>query len=651
MVVKKLLSLIICIAFSLSLWAEPEDLEFFIDFENIAASDDFSIGEPDTSVHFFGFKLQTVDDPSLARSGTKAITLEEGEEGIIQFDRGINLLQFYAVETTGAGRIELRDKNAFHLHPLGLVVDLPRSIDTITNSALQRFVAFSGDIEDLQDLNFTNGIKEIKIKNVSGLFVLDDLGFSHVIGPPNNTVFEDFEVLTNNTIYKNPENFKIGQSPVTATFTGGIAKSVLDRQSSNLTPFNHTYPVALNFLAEAAWVIPNGKTGTIIFETPAAQVQFYAALFILGDGIIEVFDSNDNFLTRRTDIPRSISIESEVPFTFIDLNAKELGAPGGIGKITYTNTPLQTPATGFDSITIDDIGFTPIAQPFLGRESVVEPDDLIIEGSGEIVGTNILHPNGNIFDQILLSGDRVKVRADVNQISRVSFLDVNDDIVQVEFSGSGLMTVTIDPESYKPPSIPLKYNQEIKYVKGSPRIMIEGADASTFISIFTVGRINAVDQSLFPQGVEYDAVADVSLLEVFNSFSMGGIQCANARFTASSGKVGIDARDVPIAVRLTVGDIDALGNAVPYLIIGADSFKIRAANPGLRVTGGDLQQSNGVPIIVAPGSSIVSGFETLISQNNFKSDNTSQPTQNISASFINEDGEDVFFIVIETTVN
>jgi hypothetical protein len=245
----------------------------------------------------------------------------------------------------------------------------------------------------------------------------------------------------------------------------------------------------------------------------------------------------------------------------------------------------------------------------------------------------------------------VKVRADTDQISRVSFLDLNDDIVQVEFFGSGLMTVIMDPDTFKPPALPLKYNQNIKYVKGRPRIKIEGAAASTFISIFTVGEVNAINQNLFPQGVEYDAVADVSLLEVVNSLSMGGILCANTRFSASKGKVGIDARNVPIAVRLTVGEIDAVEDAFPYLMIGEGSFTINAPNPGLRLTGGNLRQSNGASVIVAPGGSSRPGFDTLISQNNFKSDNTSQPTQSIRTGFINEEGSDIFLIVLETTVN
>ena len=83
--------------------------------------------------------------------------------------------------------------------------------------------------------------------------------------------------------------------------------------------------------------------------------------------------------------------------------------------------------------------------------TVVEPvpdnyGDLVIDGSGRIAGENIQHPNGNVFDQVLLTGPSIKLKAKPGQITRVSFMDENEDIVQVEFSGAGTFTVTLDPE-------------------------------------------------------------------------------------------------------------------------------------------------------------------------------------------------------------
>ena len=275
---------------------------------------------------------------------------------------------------------------------------------------------------------------------------------------------------------------------------------------------------------------------------------------------------------------------------------------------------------------------------------------LVLDGLGIIAGENIQHPNGNIFDQVLLTGESIQLQARPNQITRVSFMDENEDIVQVEFSGNGTFTVTLDPATFLPPSLSRFYNQDVIYVTGNPSVVIDGADGNTFFSIFTVGTINAVNQALFPEGQIYDAQADVTLVEVVNSTGMGGMQMSNTVFSGSTGKVGVDARGVTIGVRLTVGDIDADGSAVPYLLFGEGSFTVSAGNTGVRITGGDLLQTNGKAVFVAESGSTTTGFDTLITQNNFKSDNTPQPTQSIAATFANEDGDEITVTTEELTI-
>ena len=275
---------------------------------------------------------------------------------------------------------------------------------------------------------------------------------------------------------------------------------------------------------------------------------------------------------------------------------------------------------------------------------------LVLDGSGDIAGEDIQHANGNVFDQILLTGESVQLQAKPGQITRVSFMDENEDIVQVEFSGNGTFTVTLDPATFLPPAIPPRYNQAVEYVTGKPSVVIDGADANTFFSIFTVGTINAFNQALFPEGQVYDAQADVALVEVVNSTGLGGVQLSNAVFSGSTGKVGVDARGVPIAVRLTIGDIDADGDAVPHILFGEGSFTVAAGNPGLRITGGDLLQTNGAAVVVAESGSTTTGFETLITQNNFKSDETPQPTLSIDATFANEDGDAIEVTTEELTI-
>ncbi len=293
-----------------------------------------------------------------------------------------------------------------------------------------------------------------------------------------------------------------------------------------------------------------------------------------------------------------------------------------IGYIVDTGKKVQekskTNNTGYIAITV--------ARPAL---------DLVLSGSGYVAGENIRHPNDNVFNQILLTGQFIKFKAKSQQITRVSFLDVNGDIVQVEFSGEGTVSITLDPATYKPPAFPSRYNQSVKYVTGKPSFVIEGADSSTYFSVFTVGRIIAVNQALFPEGQTYDAMADIKLVEIVKSEGFGGMQLSNAFFSGSSGKVGVIASGVPIAVRLTIGDIDASGNAVPYIFFQRKgSFTVQAPNPGVRITGGDLLQSNGARIVV-------SKFETLISQDNYKSDFTYLPAQPIKANFVNEQGNKV----------
>ncbi len=734
------------------LLALPQDLDVFIDFENVEGSGTFTIGEPPNRIQIINFTLETEGNPSLSHSGSKALVLIPGQQGIVRFERGVHQLQFYAAETTGGGRLEINPHNLTSANalnglingvdrerPSGLPISLQTSINPGANPPLLSYISFTGDVLDRNDLNYANGIIQIKIVDASGQFALDDLGFTYIDGPGNNTVFEDFENISFGEIFMESRvNFTIGQSPVTATFTDAIATK------SGLSAFNHSDPSGTEpgisggsaTFVPGAWLVDNGTTGTITFETPAAQVQFYAAVFEQEDGLFEVFDTEDNLIASSSDIPQSINTfttPSPPPFTFLSFNAAESGAPDGISKITYTNSPSLSDFTDFNFISLDDFGFTPISDvvgddgPFITTQpasqevqsgtvvalsiiasgddlsyqwfsgnsgdtaspiagatgstfttsalnvstnfwvaitnvggtadsdtaviTVVAPSvPLVLEGTGDIAGENIQHPNGNIFDQVLLTGESIRLQARPNQITRVSFMDENEDIVQVEFSGAGAFTVTLDAATFLPPAIPPRYNQTVEYVTGKPSIVIDGADANTFFSIFTVGSINAVNQALFPEGQVYDAQADVSLVEVINSSGIGGMQLSNTVFGGSTGKVGIDARGVPIAVRLTIGDIDASGDAVPHLLFGTGSFTVPAGNPGLRITGGDLAQSNGASIVVAESGSTTPGFETLITQNNFKSDNTPQPTRSINATFANEDGNEIAVAVDELTI-
>ncbi len=742
MLLKKSLAFFILSVLSpVLLIALPQDLEIFTDFENVSGEGTIFIGEEPNVVTLIGFTVETLEGPAQLHSGTKALTLGPGQEGQIVSGRGLQFIQFYAGESTGAGKIEVRgiknvgssggsdrhtelvlggaDANA-------VITGLPANISPGANPTLYSWVGDSGNFFDTTDLDFHSGIKNVKFINVTGKLVIDDLGFTLTDFPSNNTVYEEFDGFGAGAGLQEP--IIIGTPPNTATLEGG----------SILVEFSNCCP---SRSAPNGYGLFNGDKATITFETPVYKIDVFATQStppkegILPDGFIDVYDTNDNLIFIVDNLESRIEPLNK-PGS-VNINADELGIPGGIGKIVLRDHPTNSEE---GHTAIDDFGYTPIGAPGTGSEgpppatapaitsqpvsqevasgasaglSVTASGDdltyqwftgnsgdtanpvagatagtldtgaltastsfwvqitnaggsadsdtavitvaapsvpLVLEGSGDIAGENIQHANGNVFDQILLTGESVQLQAKPGQITRVSFMDENEDIVQVEFSGTGTFTVTLDPATFLPPAIPPRYNQTVEYVTGKPSVVIDGADANTFFSIFTVGRINAFNQALFPEGQVYDAQADVALVEVVNSTGIGGVQLSNTVFSGSTGKVGVDARGVPIAVRLTVGDIDADGDAVPHLLFGSGSFTVAAGNPGLRITGGDLLQTNGAAVVVAESGSTTTGFETLISQNNFKSDNTPQPTLSIDATFANEDGDAIEVVTEELTI-
>ena len=137
------------------LYAAPEDLDTFYDFEDVEGEGTLYIGQPPNNITVTGFTLQPIDNPALYHSGTKALILGPGQEGKIIFERGVQNLQFYAADSDGGGRIELRDRNRIQLAEQGVVEGLPTNISPGANPQLQSFVAFNTDIMVTSDLNLS----------------------------------------------------------------------------------------------------------------------------------------------------------------------------------------------------------------------------------------------------------------------------------------------------------------------------------------------------------------------------------------------------------------------------------------------------------------------------------------------------------------
>ncbi|HWA87145.1 MAG TPA: glycoside hydrolase family 44 protein [Opitutus sp.] len=277
----------------------------------------------------------------------------------------------------------------------------------------------------------------------------------------------------------------------------------------------------------------------------------------------------------------------------------------GGNSATLGIAAVQPADTGLYAVIIDD-GSTSVRSDWalLGVQSAVK----VVGDGTELQPTDIPHPNGNIFDQVLVTGPAETITADYaqNQITRTSFLDPDGDIVQVEFVGPGSLSLVLDSPSG--PTLPAKYNQNVTYMSGRAGIVITGADERTNVSVFTVGRATAFDGTghyniLLPpsatndpatngsplfvghEATDYDGIADLAFVAIASANGkFGGVRAANARFTASHGATGVYAPGVEFLGPVFIGDISASGDATPVIILGS------AADT--RITGGNLAQAN-----------------------------------------------------------
>lgn len=234
----------------------------------------------------------------------------------------------------------------------------------------------------------------------------------------------------------------------------------------------------------------------------------------------------------------------------------------------------------------------------------LEQRQLLAGGFTEAQGqefSDITHANGLVYDQVLLKTSAITVTNDPGQITRVSFLDLQGDIVQAEFSGPGTLSISLD--QFSGPAEAAKYNQPgIEYVSGLASFTIQGSEANTHFTVFSVGTATAhggAENTIFDGGLFSGGnnTADVARLTIVadpanpGGSTFGGIRAGNAVFSADSGVVGIAAAGVQVQDVVTVGDINATGTAIPTLVFGANS-----QFGAVTVAGGDLVSDNGIAI-------------------------------------------------------
>ncbi|MFO1450164.1 MAG: hypothetical protein U1F61_18535 [Opitutaceae bacterium] len=257
-------------------------------------------------------------------------------------------------------------------------------------------------------------------------------------------------------------------------------------------------------------------------------------------------------------------------------------AIAGATGATYTVASVQPGHVGLYTVAATANGTTVVS----GAALLSLTTNAKIVGAATEVGSNIRHPNGNTYDQFLLTGSSASVRADPGEVARISYIDLNDDIVQVEFAGAGVLTVTLANPSG--PALAAHYNQPtVAYMKGHATLTFTGTDQTSNLSVFSVGSITAVNQALFKPGIAYDGIADVALITIASpNQTFGGIRAGNTACFAVSGDTGISARGVTFTGPVVLHDIDARDAATPRLLTGT------VAGSEIRITGGNLLQSN-----------------------------------------------------------
>ena len=215
-----------------------------------------------------------------------------------------------------------------------------------------------------------------------------------------------------------------------------------------------------------------------------------------------------------------------------------------------------------------------------------------IAGGAVEVAANLRKSDGTVNDQVVLTEAAAAITAEHgrNEVTRVSYLVLDGDIVQVELSGPGTLSLVL--EEATGPAAPTNYNQPVEYMKGHAGIVITGANEFSNVAVFSAGRATEADQTMFKEGVDYDGVADLAFIAIATTNGkFGSVRTSNVNYFAERGFTGVYAPGVAFQGPVEVGDVTAFDAAEPVLVMGS------AAD--VRVAGGDMAQPNGQAVKVS----------------------------------------------------
>ncbi len=302
-------------------------------------------------------------------------------------------------------------------------------------------------------------------------------------------------------------------------------------------------------------------------------------------------------------------------------------AVDGANRETLSFPSLQPGDAGLYDVVVSGAGNALSVPAVVG---VVPADGARTAGavSTRLEWQDIRHPNGNVYDQFLLSGAAGTFTAAPGKIARMSYLDSKNSIVQVEMSGAGAVTVVL--ENAAGPIAPAFYNQAgIEYMQGDATIIVAGADATTHVSTYSVGTFT--NPGVTRGDVAYVGWAHVRAMGIASTTGgFGGIHQGNVAYTAAAGPTGIYAPTVTsvAGMPIVVHDLAATALAVPYLFFGA------AGRIDVKIAGGSLAQPGGDTVTV-------SGLREVRMGAGLDSCGRDAPAVAIRSSLVNEAGVDV----------
>lgn len=218
---------------------------------------------------------------------------------------------------------------------------------------------------------------------------------------------------------------------------------------------------------------------------------------------------------------------------------------------------------------------------------------LLTAGNAKLVNEGTFF-DGNTYNGFELAGETGSFSSIAGEITRISFLDMDGDLMFAEYGSDDPNTILIITLEDFTAAVASPYNQPgTTYAQGHPSFVIENSTPLTFVSFFSLGNDTLrVDVSLINSGTFGGAVSGIaeirSLTISDSSTAIGGINAANANFIGDSGIIGIDAENVEVGVFLFVGDMTPSGTAQPRLRVSAASMISE-----ILINGGDLAETTG----------------------------------------------------------